>query len=131
MGTNQSETILTHLRYLQSPIKELPIAIQDAQRLLASHITILKKLALNSQSAREAHLKKLQSKPSTMINRNEIALTTWRTLSYLKDSSSASTLDQLKIPANWPMPFTPWSPLRYYQSQKHRDMAIYHLPIGD
>ena len=32
---------------------------------------------------------------------------TWRTICYLKATTTTSTLDQLEIPANWPFPFTP------------------------
>jgi len=106
-GRNRSEMILTKLQTINSPISLLPISIDDATRLLTQHRTKLTKLATDSRSAREAHLSKLPSKTSKMINRHEIALRTWRTLRFLKTSSSPSTLDQLEIPTTWPPPFTP------------------------
>jgi len=44
-----------------------------------------------------------------MINKHEIALATWRTISYLKGASTISTLTQLDIPSDWPPPFQPVS----------------------
>jgi hypothetical protein len=97
-GRNRSETILTKLQLIQ----ELPLS-----RFLLVHSTAtLKKLTTDSRSARDTHLLKLQSKPSTKINKHKIALTTWRALCYLKDSSTTSTLEQLEIPADWSPPFT-------------------------
>jgi len=86
---------------------ELPIDLQSAKQLLTQHNKKLTKLRLDSRTAREAHLEKLSSTPCNKIKRHEIALTTWRTLRYIKNSSMTSTLDQLEIPENWPPPFTP------------------------
>jgi len=105
-GRNRSEAILMRLQSLKSPIKELPISRHAAQKLLTTHTQKLQKLNQESRAAREAHLSTLQSTPSHRINRHEIALSTWKTLRYLKTSSSSSTLDQLDIPDNWPPPFT-------------------------
>jgi hypothetical protein len=111
-GRNRSEVILTKLRTIESPINELPVSRSDAQTLLSQHTTILKTMKENSRSLRTQHLSSLHSATSSKINRHEIAMTTWRTIRYLKATTTTSTLDQLEIPANWPPPFTPMGNIR-------------------
>jgi hypothetical protein len=104
---NRSEVIIRRLQAINSPIKDLPMSLPEAQRLLTHHTNMLKTMQSSSQALRSTYLVNLPSKPSSKINRHEIALRTWRTIRFLKDTAMNSTLDKLEIPANWPPPFTP------------------------
>ena len=106
-GRNRSEVVLMKLTTIDSPIKALPISRQEAKQMLTTHVMTLRKMQESSRSLRQDHLSKLQSKPGSKINKSEIAQSTWRTIRYLKDSATTTTLDQLEIPADWPPPFTP------------------------
>ena len=64
-------------------------------------------MKVQSKSLRTDHLVALNSQQSAKINKHEIALSTWRTVRYLTDSNTTSTLDQLEIPTTWPQPFPP------------------------
>jgi hypothetical protein len=107
-GRNRSEVVMTKLTAIASLIRNLPISWKEAKQLLTTQeATLKKKMRDAHQSLRNEHLSTLTSTTSSKINKSEIATATWRTIRYLKDSNTTSTLDQLEIPADWPPAFTP------------------------
>ena len=63
-GRNRAEIVLTRLHSINSPIMDLPISRPEAQKLLRDQTMKLKKLAIDSRAAREAHLSNLQTTPN-------------------------------------------------------------------
>ena len=102
-GLNRSEVILSRLQTVDSPIKVLPLSISATQAMLRTHVEKLR--TINSRDLRTQHLKSIDSIHGTKINKHEIALSTWRTISYLKGSTTISQLTQIDIPSDWPAPF--------------------------
>ena len=46
-----------------------------------------------------------ESQPGKRIRKHEIALTTWKTIAFLRQTESASTIECVEIPQDWPEPF--------------------------
>jgi hypothetical protein len=96
--------VIARLHTIQSPITTLSLSIASTQDLLNSHTVKLKSISDGSRENRTKHLASLESTQSSKINKHEIALSTWRTVSYLKGTTTVSTLTQIDIPSNCPPP---------------------------
>ena len=97
----------------------LPPDIQSTRELLRKVITKLAELKQTSKSERSKFLIVQNQKHTRRLNKHETAITTWKTIAFLKSSSRGATLDKLEIPASWPPPFTdvaPTMPLEHPKS---------------
>ena len=101
-GRDRSEVIITRLQAIHFPIDSLSLSIKTTQELIVHHAAKLKLLSDSSSESQTKYLASLDSSQSNKINKHEIALSTWRTVAYLKGTTTASTLTQLDIPSNWP-----------------------------
>ena len=102
-GLNRSEVILSRLEAIDATITTLPLSLSSAQAMLNEHITKLK--ASNPRELRTQHLTSVGTIHGHKINKHEIALSTWRTVAYLKGATTISSLTQIDIPSDWPPPF--------------------------
>lgn len=95
------------LAMLNSEITVLPEDEEELQILYNEQKYRLNEMKNTSQQLRLT-LAKEQDDSDTFkkIRKHEIALSTWKTISFLKSTETTSMIDRLEIPDDWPPPFT-------------------------
>ena len=108
---DRSSVINLKLSLIDSDIGPLPTDIGSTRTLLRNENSKLTAMKQTSKTERSKFLTaKNQPHDARRLNKHETALTTWRTVAFLKSSSQRTALDKLEIPASWPPPFTEVAP---------------------
>jgi len=91
---------------INSDITDIPRDITKLEALIESEQHKLKSLSGKSQEIRTAQPDTNNNgSPGQKIKKHEIALRTWKTIAFLKQATTPSTIDNIEIPENWPEPF--------------------------
>jgi len=98
------------LEMLGATITKLPVNQTELDHMIQEETKKLKDMRLNSRQLRVASMEDTASKPGQRIRKHEIALTTWKTLAFLKKGDVPPTIDRVEIPDDWPAPFQQLEP---------------------
>ena len=103
---DRRQVVTNKLKMIGFDINTLPNDEREIRELLKDHQQRLEEMKTKSRRLRTTELKESDSKPAQKIRKHEIALSTWKTIAFLKQTTHPATIDSLEIPYDWPEPFT-------------------------